>query len=219
MFIARSSIRFSCGAGVSRRWLQHPLLSSSEVREHYEGFICDLDGVLYHGESLLPGAAEFVEFLQRSNKRFLFLTNSSERTPRELSRKLARISDGKIDVPPEHFYTSALATAEFVHSQCPNATAYVIGEPGLLSAVAKAGIQVNTCGTDVDFVIVGETQSYALPSIELATKLVCNGARLIGTNADVRDKTPDSFKPACAARIRISRSAYLDASSCSRVIA
>ena len=73
-----------------------------------QGFICDMDGVLYHGNRLLPGAAEFVNWLIENDKNFLFLTNSSQYTPRELQQKLARMG---INVDQSHFYTSALATA------------------------------------------------------------------------------------------------------------
>ncbi|RMD75734.1 MAG: TIGR01457 family HAD-type hydrolase, partial [Lentisphaerae bacterium] len=75
-----------------------------QLREK-EAFISDMDGVIYHGNRLLPGAIEFVDWLQREGKRFLFLTNSSERSPRELSQKLGRLG---IHVSEEHFYTSAL---------------------------------------------------------------------------------------------------------------
>ena len=87
-----------------------------------EGFLCDMDGVIYHGNRLLDGAKEFVEWLYRENKRFLFLTNSSERSPRELRQKLQRMG---MDISEEHFYTSALATAKFLHGQQPGCTAYV----------------------------------------------------------------------------------------------
>ena len=56
-----------------------------------KGFICDMDGVIYHGNRLLPGVKEFVSWLQRENKQYLFLTNSSERSPRELCQKLRRM--------------------------------------------------------------------------------------------------------------------------------
>ena len=71
-----------------------------------KGFICDMDGVLYHGNRILPGAAEFVQWLQRENKEYLFLTNNSGMTPKELRQKLARMG---LEVPEEHFYTSAPA--------------------------------------------------------------------------------------------------------------
>ena len=55
-----------------------------------KGFICDMDGVIYHGNRLLPGVKEFVDWLYREEKNFLFLTNSSERSPKELQQKLRR---------------------------------------------------------------------------------------------------------------------------------
>ena len=71
-------------------------------------FICDMDGVIYHGNRLIPGVTEFVSWLHENGKKFLFLTNSSERSPRELAQKLGRMG---LDVSEDHFYTSALATA------------------------------------------------------------------------------------------------------------
>lgn len=57
-----------------------------------KGFICDMDGVIYHGNRLLPGVKEFVDWLYREEKNFLFLTNSSERSPKELQQKLRRMA-------------------------------------------------------------------------------------------------------------------------------
>ncbi len=62
-----------------------------EHLQNKKAFICDMDGVIYHGDKLLPGVLEFVQWLQREEKKFLFLTNSSARTLRELSQKLARM--------------------------------------------------------------------------------------------------------------------------------
>ena len=78
------------------------------------GYICDMDGVIYHGNLLLPGVKEFVAWLYRENKKFLFLTNDSRKTPQELRDKLARMG---LEVDEKHFYTSALATAEFIATQ------------------------------------------------------------------------------------------------------
>ena len=88
-----------------------------------KGFICDMDGVIYLGNQLLPGVAEFVTWLNENDKRFLFLTNSSERSPKELRQKLQRMG---LDIGEEHFYTSALATAAFLKKQAPGCTAFVI---------------------------------------------------------------------------------------------
>ena len=53
-----------------------------------KGFICDMDGVIYHGDNILDGVKQFVKWLQDNNKKFVFLTNSPERTPHELSMKM-----------------------------------------------------------------------------------------------------------------------------------
>ncbi|MDD3093041.1 MAG: TIGR01457 family HAD-type hydrolase, partial [Clostridia bacterium] len=79
----------------------------NEIIKNKEAFIIDMDGVLYHGNNVLEGALEFVDWLKANNKKYLFLTNSSERSPKELSQKLARLG---IEVAEEHFYTSAIAT-------------------------------------------------------------------------------------------------------------
>ncbi len=159
-----------------------------------------MDGVLYHQSKLIPGADRFVKWLQSQDKQFLFLTNSSEKSPRELSEKLKRMG---INVGEHHFYTSALATASYL-AKCirpgNSGSAYVIGEPGLTSALYDAGLSMND--TDPDFVVVGETRNYNYEKLEHAVDLVRAGARLIGTNQDVRDRKGDSFVPACGALIK-----------------
>ena len=161
-----------------------------------KAFICDMDGVIYHGNRLIPRVPEFVDWLYREKKDFLFLTNSSERSPRELARKLSRMG---LDVGEEHFYTSALATAMFLKSQCPGGSAYVIGEPGLVNALYDAGIIMND--VNPDYVIFGETRSLNYEKIERAVKLVQSGAKLIGTNPDLTGPSEIGIIPACRALI------------------
>ena len=161
-----------------------------------KGFICDMDGVIYHGNRLLPGVKEFVAWLYRENKNFLFLTNSSEHSPKELQRKLERMG---LEVDESHFYTSALATARFISSQAPGCSAYVIGGPGLMNALYEAGITIND--VDPEYVIVGETKTYNYESICRAVFHVRNGARLIGTNSDLTGPSEDGIIPACRAII------------------
>ena len=159
-------------------------------------FICDMDGVLYHGNRLLPGAAAFVDWLKREDKRFLFLTNSSERSPRELREKLLRLG---VDVGEDRFYTSALATASFLSSQKPGGSAYVIGESGLVNALYSAGFSMND--VNPDYVVFGETRSYNYEKIEHAVRLVLRGAKLIGANPDLTGPTEAGIVPAARALI------------------
>lgn len=162
-----------------------------------KGFICDMDGVIYHGNQILPGVKDFVEWLYRENKQFLFLTNNSGKTPLELSQKLKNMG---LEVDESHFYTSALATAKFLSKQSPNCKVYVIGEPGLYSALYNEGITISE--TDPDYVVVGEVFNYNYESVCKAVNLVLKGAKLIGTNSDVTGPTDNgNIIPACRALI------------------
>ena len=168
-------------------------ISIDEIRSK-KGFISDMDGVIYHGNMLLPGAAEFVDWLYRNDKNFLFLTNSSERSPKELQQKLARMG---LDVSEEHFYTSGQATAKFLSQQKPGCSAYIIGAAGLAGALYEAGITIND--VDPDYVVIGETSSYNYEMITKATELVRAGARLISTNPDMTGPSERGLMPACRA--------------------
>lgn len=161
-----------------------------------KAFICDMDGVIYHGTRLLDGVENFVKWLQESGKEFIFLTNSSERSPRELKEKLWRMG---LDVDESHFYTSALATASYLKHQLPGGSVYVIGEPGLIGAIYDAGLSMND--VNPDYVVFGETHAFGYEKVERAIRLVLGGAKLIATNPDVTAPGEDGIIPACGALI------------------
>ena len=161
-----------------------------------KGFISDMDGVIYHGNKILDGVPEFIKWLKENDKHFLFFTNSSERSPIELAQKLKRMG---LDVEPSHFYTSALATADFLASQKPGCSAYVIGEPGLINALYDKGISMND--VNPDYVVMGETRNYNYENIIRAVKMVNNGAKLIGTNPDMTGPSEQGLVPATKALV------------------
>lgn len=160
------------------------------------GFICDMVGVIYRGNSLLPGAQDFMKWLIEEQKEFLFLTNNSQRSREELQQKLELMG---ISVNPERFYTTALATAAFLASQRPNGTAYIIGDSGLTNALYEVGYSIND--VDPDYVVVGETRSYSFEKIQQAISLVLKGAKLIGTNPDLLCPTDAGPIPGCGSLI------------------
>ncbi len=161
-----------------------------------KGYICDMDGVIYHGNRLVDGAKEFVNWLKNEHKRFLFLTNSSAKSPKELKQKLAHMG---IEVAVEDFFTSAQATASFLASQNPNVGVYVIGESGLINALHDAGFYIDN--VNPTYVIVGESRTYNFEQIELAVHLILNGAKLIGTNSDLTGPSEKGVVPACRALV------------------
>lgn len=166
-----------------------------EMLRNKKGFICDMDGVIYHGNTLLPGVKDFVDWMYRNGKRFLFLTNNSQKSPKELQQKLARMG---LNVEEKNFHTAALATASFLKAQGAT-TAYVIGDAGLTNALYQVGITLND--VDPEFVVIGETENYNFENIKKATALVNKGARLIGTNSDITTPTENGEVPACKALV------------------
>ena len=171
-------------------------MKKQTLTQNKRGILCDMDGVIYHGSIILPGTLEFVAWLRKTSMPFLFLTNSSERSPRELSEKLRRMG---VDIEERHFYTSAMATATFLASQTPGGSAYVIGQPGLINALYDAGFSTND--VNPDYVVVGETPTYTYETIKKAVSLVLKGAKLIGTNPDVTGPAESGIVPACGALV------------------
>lgn len=94
-------------------------------RKPIESWLTDMDGVLVHEGTPIPGAEAFIKRLRDSGKPFLVLTNNSIYTPRDLQARLSRMG---LAVPVDNIWTSALATAKFLDVQRPGGTAYVIGE-------------------------------------------------------------------------------------------
>ena len=151
----------------------------------------DMDGVLVHEETAIPGADRFLSNLRAREAPFLVLTNNSIFTPRDLRYRL-RITG--IDIPVESIWTSALATAKFLEDQRPGGTAFVIGESGLTTALHSAGYTINE--RDPDYVVLGETRTYSFERIAHAIRLITRGATFIATNPDPTGPAPDGPLPA-----------------------
>jgi NagD protein len=151
----------------------------SDPSRPVHAWLSDMDGVLVHEAHAIPGAADFVQRLRDRRMPFLLLTNNSIFTARDLQ---ARLSRSGIEVPEESIWTSALATAEFLHEQRPGGTAYVIGEAGMTTAMHSIGYVMTD--RDPEYVVLGETRTYSFEAITTAIRLVEAGARFIATNPD-----------------------------------
>jgi NagD protein len=159
-----------------------------------KNYLTDMDGVLLQGTTLLPGAAEFVQRLQAQSIPFLILTNNSQYTPRDLQMRLHYMG---LDVPSEAIFTSALATAQFLHAQSPSGRAYAIGESGLTTALHDIGYVLTD--QEPEYVVLGETTTYSFERITQAIRLVATGARFIATNPDVMGPGQGGIVPATGA--------------------
>ena len=160
-----------------------------------KNFIIDMDGVLIQGNQMIPGADDFIERLRKQNRKFLILTNNPVYTPRDLAHRLQAIG---IQIEEDQIFSSALATAAFLHQQRPDGKAFVVGESGLTEAIHDIGYII----TDVepDYVVLGETLAYDFQMIKKAIRLIHNsGARFIATNPDPSGPSEGGLVPACGA--------------------
>ena len=155
-------------------------LSGRVLVEGIKNYLTDMDGVLVRGSTLIPGAVDFIHKLRDSGIPFLILTNNSLYTQRDLQVRLSYIG---LEVPQEAIFTSALATAQFLHDQRPNGRAFTIGESGLTTALHNIGYVLTD--QDPEYVVLGETTTYSFSRIAQAIRFVEGGARFIATNSDV----------------------------------
>jgi len=162
--------------------------------EGIKNILTDMDGVILSGSTLIPGARDFIERLRAKEIPFLIFTNNSLYTPRDLQMRLHRLG---LDVPQEAIFTSALATAQFLHSQQPEGSAFVIGESGLTTALHDIGYVLTD--QQPDYVVLGETTMYSFQRIALAIRLINAGARFIATNPDVSGPGEGGIVPATGA--------------------
>lgn len=155
-------------------------------------YLIDMDGVIYRGRNMVPGADRFVKRLEKLGRKFLFLTNSSDGTPADLHEKLSAMG---IRVDVGCFYTSALATAAFLHAQRPKGKAFIIGERGLEQALLDVGYTITE--RNPDYVVLGETKDYDFYQIATAIRLIDGGVPFIATNPDVTGPFDGGIIPAC----------------------
>jgi NagD protein len=160
------------------------------------GFLIDMDGVIYRGNTLIPGADRFIALLLEHGIPFRFLTNNSQRTRRDVATKLDRLG---VKAPEDHVFTCAMATARFLAKQRPGGTAFVIGEGGLLQALHYNGFSI--VDQDPDYVVVGEGKTVTHEMLETAVQLIMRGAKLIATNLDPNCPTQNGLRSGCGATV------------------
>jgi NagD protein len=159
-----------------------------------KSYFIDMDGVIIAGNTIIPGAEDFIKRLTRRGCKFLILTNNPTYTPLDLEHRMQMLG---LDIPATYFYTSAMATAHFLNSQRPKGTAFVIGESGLTSALHEIGYILTE--HNPDYVVLGDTTMLSYDRVTQAVRLIAAGARFIATNPDVSGPAEGGIVPACGA--------------------
>lgn len=162
-------------------------LTKNQMNQQINNLILDMDGVLWRGETPLPGLVDFFETLRQAGIRFVLATNNARKTADQYTRKLARFG---VDVPPEQILTSAEATATYLAQHYdPGTPVYTVGDEGLHQALVAKGFQSISPqqvreGVTAPLVVVGFTPYATYNDLAMGSLLVHKGARFIGTNPD-----------------------------------
>ncbi|GAC1639178.1 MAG: HAD-IIA family hydrolase [Ktedonobacteraceae bacterium] len=169
-------------------------------------FLIDLDGVVYRGETLIPGAREFIHWLDAHDKKYLFLTNNSFASEQQVVDKLARLG---IATDSTHVLGAAQAAVQNIAHCQPHAAVYIVGEPPLFEMVRNYDLQIaNTDWRTADAVLVGLDRSFDYKKLNDAVQALKKGARFIAINRDPLLPLAGSLVAGCGAMV-----AALEASS------
>ncbi|GGE07068.1 haloacid dehalogenase [Marinithermofilum abyssi] len=158
--------------------------------KRYEGYLLDLDGTLYRGNEVIPGALEFVNKLKDSGKPYLFLTNNSFRTPEEVAAKLREFG---YPAEADQVVTSSMAAAHYLKEEMNSPRVYAIGGNGLRTALKEAGCELTDRKPEA--VVVGIDLDFTYEKMKKATLAIHEGARFIGTNGDLNLPTEEGLLP------------------------
>jgi len=142
--------------------------------------LIDMDGVLYRGQTGLPGGPELLSFLRQRGIRYLLVTNNSTLTPAEFVKRLGAMG---MEVAEDQIMTSGVATAIYLTTLAPKGTKVnVVGEPALLEELTKRGYIIG--GRDSQYVVCGWDKGISFEKLKVACLAIRDGATFIGTNSD-----------------------------------
>lgn len=154
----------------------------------YSGFMIDMDGTVYKGGDLIPGAIEFIDSLKERGIPFVFLTNNSSSARDHYYRKLVRMG---FHVESENVLTSAIATTRFVLSERAGKRVYPVASPDVVEEMRAAGVDI--VDSDPDIVLLTFDRTITYEKINNAYRFLMSGAELIATHPDDLCPTEDAY--------------------------
>jgi NagD protein len=164
----------------------------------YDAYIFDLDGTIYLGDALLPGAAALIGRIRDAGRRTLFLSNNPTRSRAQYAEKLSRLG---IATPAQDIVNSSFVMVEWLLRHAPGARLFVVGEQALHDELEAAGFELATTAEGVDIVVASFDRTFAYWKLQVAFDAICTGARLVATNGDRYCPVPRGGQPDAAAVI------------------
>jgi HAD superfamily hydrolase (TIGR01450 family) len=165
----------------------------------YDAYCFDLDGTVYLGDELLPGAKRLIDELRARGRTVRFLSNNPTRDPREYADKLARLG---LPTPVEEIVNTTVTTTRWLLENAPDAVVFPIGEAPLKRSLAAAGIRMSEDPAAIDIVIASYDRAFEYRKLQIAFDAIWfhRRARLIATNPDRYCPFPGGRgEPDCAA--------------------
>jgi NagD protein len=163
----------------------------------YRGWLFDLDGTIYLGERLIPGADAAIAALRAAGRRVAFLSNKPLQTRAEYAAKLTRLG---VPAAPADVINSSLVLARYLRDRDPGAPVFVIGEPPMLDEMRAHGFEVRS-DERVRWVVIAFDRTFDYAKLNIALQAVRQGARLIATNPDRTCPVEGGEIPDCAGMI------------------
>ena len=170
----------------------------SQAIPPFDGYIFDLDGTVYLGETLLPGAGEAITRLRAAGRRVVFLSNNPTHTREQYAARLARLG---LPTPVHEIVNSAQVMVQWLLHEAPGCRAFVVGEQPLKDELANAGFRLVDRAAEVDVVIASFDRTFAYWKLQVAFDAIRRGARFVATNADRYCPVPGGGEPDAAAVI------------------
>jgi HAD superfamily hydrolase (TIGR01457 family) len=165
---------------------------------HFLGYIFDLDGTIYLGEKLIPGAGETIEKLKSLSKKIIYLSNKPLQTREDYAAKLTRLG---IPTRAEEVINSSLVMAHWLSREAPGTTIYVIGEIPLIQEMVRAGFRISEKGGEIRYVIASFDRTFDYRKLNIALQAIKKGAHFVATNPDRTCPVEGGEIPDCAAMI------------------
>ena len=162
----------------------------------FRAFLLDLDGVVYRGDQLLPGARELVEWIDTTGRKALYLSNNSLQTPEEVAAKLARLGMPR---PDGRVLTAGWAAMQLIAQRFPGGRIYVLGVPSVERMAERVGLQPiwrdGTDGERPDVVLAALDRTLTYERLKRALKGILDGAAFYSVNRDPKLPMEDGFEP------------------------
>jgi len=164
----------------------------------YSAYLFDLDGTIYLGDSLLPGAAETITALRKAGRRTIFLSNNPTKTRSQYMTKLTQLG---IPTPIDDIINSSFVMVQWLLNEMPEARLFVVGEEPLKQDLRAAGFQLSETAGEIDIVVASFDRTFVYQKLQIAFDAIRAGARLVATNPDRYCPVPGGGQPDCAAVI------------------